>query len=864
MNACRLVCILVCMLAAMQAGAQVRISGTVREKDGGPQQSAVVLYVPAGQEGSEYAITDGMGKFSLELEAAPAAGDSLRVSMLGYGTVTVAPEAGTEMEILLSEEAISIQEVVVRAPKVKLYGDTVEFNVQSFAEAQDKSLSDVLKRMPGVEVGEDGEISYNGESLGNLYVEGMDLLGGRYSLLTKNISARDVKSVEIIEKHQPVKALSGISSGDKPAINLKLQESAKGKWVGSANLAGGVSSAPEALWDANLFLMRVGRKWQSVNNIKTNNIGKELKSELNGYGILGSAADNRPSGFVSIGTGSAPLDADRVSFNQSGIINSSNNFRTAEDWKLNASVSYSFDRLESGNSSSTTYYFEDGEKTVLEGNEAMTREHFLQGRFEAEANRPDFYFRNVLSAEAGYSDGLVSMTGEYPNRQKAVMPYISVGDDLQYTGRRGNRAFTVYSSNRFAMGSENLTVIREDGVQKQDVGIRDFGTDTYVSTDFKVSPRLGFGLKGGLEASVRSLESLLEGVDTAGLGLAGASFSNCLTAAFVRPYISPGMEYNSRHWELRLSAPVSYARYWFADADRFIYRTFGSVKYIPGPKLSFTVSGSASNSALDIDDFYTGYILQNYRYMKTGSVNTDQDESYSVSGRINYKDPVNLFYLDGTVRKSWNVYATSSTQDFLGDYIVTGTESAMSKGSSWYAVLSGSIGIYGINGKAGLSVSYTDFSTTSILQNGVRTPYLSRTIGFSPTLEGRFAPWLGVNYALSYSRNILSLPGTSTSEGKDRFNHTLELRLTPVKGLDITVSGEHYYTVLAEDYAKNTVLVDAAVSYRFKGGIELSLTARNLLDQRTYAYSVFSGLSSYSCEYLIRPFNILAGIHFSF
>lgn len=608
---------MVCMLAAMQAGAQVRISGTVREKDGGPLQSAVVLYVPAGQEGSEYAITDGMGKFSLELEAAPAAGDSLRVSMLGYGTVTVAPEAGTEMEILLSEEAISIQEVVVRAPKVKLYGDTVEFNVQSFAEAQDKSLSDVLKRMPGVEVGEDGEISYNGESLGNLYVEGMDLLGGRYSLLTKNISARDVKSVEIIEKHQPVKALSGISSGDKPAINLKLQESAKGKWVGSANLAGGVSSAPEALWDANLFLMRVGRKWQSVNNIKTNNIGKELKSELNGYGILGSAADNRPSGFVSIGTGSAPLDADRVSFNQSGIINSSNNFKT-EDWKLNASVSYSFDRLESGNSSSTTYYFEDGEKTVLEGNEAMTREHFLQGRFEAEANRPDFYFRNVLSAEAGYSDGLVSMTGEYPNRQKAIMPYISVGDDLRYTGRRGNRAFTVYSSNRFAMGNEDLTVIREDGVQKQDVGIRDFRTDTYVSTDFKVSPRLGLGLKGGLEASVRSLESLLEGVDTAGLGLAGASFSNCLTAAFVRPYISPDMEYNSRHWELRLSAPVSYARYWFADADMFIYRTFGSVKYIPGPKLSFTVSGSASNSALDIDDFYTGYILQNYRYMQTG------------------------------------------------------------------------------------------------------------------------------------------------------------------------------------------------------------------------------------------------------
>lgn len=864
MNACRLVCVLVCMLAAMQTVAQVRISGTVRDKEGGPLQSAVVLYVPAGQEGSEYAITDREGKFSLSLETFPAAGDSLRVSMLGYGTVNLVPETGTEMEILLSEEAMFIQEVVIKAPKVRLYGDTVEFNVQSFVEAQDKSLSDVLKRMPGVEVEDNGEISYNGESLGHLYVEGMDLLGGRYSLLTKNISARDVKSVEIIERHQPVKALTGIASGEKPAINLKLQERAKGKWVGSANLAGGVSSAPEALWDANLFLMRVGRKWQSVNNVKTNNTGKELKSELNGYGISGMTAGNRPSGFVSIGTGSAPLDADRVSFNQSAIINSSNNFKTEEDWKLNASVSYSFDRLESENSSATTYYFEDGESTVSEGNGAMTREHLLLGRFEAEANKTDFYFSNVLSAEAGYSDGFVSMTGEYPNRQKCTIPYWYVGDNLRYTKRTSLRAFTVYSSNRFARSNEGLAVIREDGVQNQDVRITDFGTDTYVSTDFKVSPKLFFGLKGGLEASVRSLQSLLEGVDTSALRLAGASFSNGLTAAFVRPYIVPSMEYSSRHWEFSLYAPVSYARYWFADADKFIYSTSGSVKYIPGPKLSFTVSGSASNSALDIHDFYTGYILQNYRYMRTGSTNTGQNESYSVSGRINYKDPINLFYIDGTVQKSWNVYATSSTQDFLGDYIVLGTETAMSKGTSWYANLSGSIGIYGINGKAGLSVSYTDFSTTSILQNGVRTPYLSRTVSISPSFEGSLAPWFGIDYRLSYSHYILSLSGTSVTEGKDRFNHTLELRLTPVKGLDITLSGEHYYTVLAEDYAKNTVLVDAAVSYRFKGGCELSLTARNLLDQRTYAYSVFSGLSSYSCEYLIRPFNIFAGFYFTF
>ena len=204
------------------------ISGVVVEAEKGtPVAGAVVLYVPAGQEGTEYALTDVRGRFWLQVSGIPAAGDSVRVSMLGYATVTLAlapeggaPEGGAvtdwqNIRVELQPQALNIREVVVRAPKVNLFGDTVEFNVQSFVEQQDKSISDVLKRMPGVEVREGGDIYYNGESIGNLYVEGMDLLGGRYSLLTRNLSAQDVKKVEIIEKHQPVKALKG-SAGQGP------------------------------------------------------------------------------------------------------------------------------------------------------------------------------------------------------------------------------------------------------------------------------------------------------------------------------------------------------------------------------------------------------------------------------------------------------------------------------------------------------------------------------------------------------------------------------------------------------------------------------------------------------------------------
>lgn len=851
-----------------------RISGVVVEAGKRtPVAGAVVLYVPAGQEGTEYALSDVQGRFELQVSGMPAAGDSVRVSMLGYATVTLAlvPDGNSvtdwqNIRVELQPQALNIKEVVVRAPKVNLFGDTVEFNVQSFVEQQDKSISDVLKRMPGVEVREGGDIYYNGESIGNLYVEGMDLLGGRYSLLTRNLSAQDVKKVEIIEKHQPVKALKGITSGEKPAINLVLQDHARGKWVGSAALSGGVTSDPQALWDGNLFLMRVGRKWNSVNNIRTNNTGEDLSGDLRGLGIYDRSGGGGEDGFISVGTSEAPLDADRVRFNTSALANTSNTWKLRNDWRLNASASYVFDRLESSNSSETTYYFEDGERTIAESEEAMTRQHNVQARVEAEANREGYFFRNVLRAEGEFQDALQTMTGQYPNTQTARLPYVTVSDDLRYIHRKGGRSLTLMSQNDFTQYDQRLTVLRDgsgdaDSVQRQRVGILDFNTDTYVSTDFRVSRGLTIGLRGGFDASVRRLDSRLEGVGGTG---ASGSFRNDLTAAYIRPYVTPSLEYDSKNWEARLSVPVSWTKYWGLDTDHFIYRASGSVKYMPGPRLSLTVSGSASNSALDIHDFYSGYILSNYRYLTVGSLNTAQDESYSVTGRINFKDPVNMFYIDGAVNRSWNILQTSSTQDFLGEYIVTGTEYAPSRGESWYASLSSSIGIYGINGKVGVTLSYMDFSTTSILQDGVRTPYLSQTVSLRPTFNGRLTRWMSLSYELGYSHYILSLPGTGTSESKDNFSHTLSLNLSPHRSLDLKFSAEHYYTMLTADQAKNTVLLDASVAWRLKGGLELSLTARNLLNQRTYAYSIFNALQQLSCEYRIRPLNILAGVYFTF
>ena len=107
--------------------------------------------------------------------------------------------------------------------QISSHGDTLLYNVAAFRSASDRNIEDVIRKLPGISVSENGTISYQGESINKFYIEGLDLLSGRYALATRNISPDDIASVSIYENHQPKKVLKDISFSEKAALNLKLK-----------------------------------------------------------------------------------------------------------------------------------------------------------------------------------------------------------------------------------------------------------------------------------------------------------------------------------------------------------------------------------------------------------------------------------------------------------------------------------------------------------------------------------------------------------------------------------------------------------------------------------------------------------------
>ena len=199
------------------------LSGIVtdQEKEEPLPYVIVMLKTDGGKSIFQYARTDEKGTFSIKTSTTQ--NRFLTFSLMGYESISIPLVEGKKnYRVSLKPKLVQIKEVVVKAPKIRTKGDTIVYNVARYADSQDKTIADVLKKMPGIEVEKSGKISYNGKSINKFYIEGLDMLEGRYGIATNSLPQRDVTAIEVLENHQPIKALQESEFSEQAALNVKL------------------------------------------------------------------------------------------------------------------------------------------------------------------------------------------------------------------------------------------------------------------------------------------------------------------------------------------------------------------------------------------------------------------------------------------------------------------------------------------------------------------------------------------------------------------------------------------------------------------------------------------------------------------
>lgn len=899
----------------------------------------VMLNDPAGKL-LRYTITSGNGSFRMELESGMeiVPGCELVFSCMGYAQVRemVGNSSVKQWNITMEPADIQIKEVVVRAPKVQMKGDTISYNVQSFANAQDKTIGDVLKRIPGVEVSKEGQIKYNGEAINKFYIEGADLLEGRYGLATNAINQKDVAKVELLENHQPVKALKDAAYSDRAAINIKLKEGAKAKWLGQILAQGGVGAnnvpiehsdsksvenenrtdvgdnLPEKdgrfLWNSRLFAMSIGAKVQSMTTFKTNNTGENLIGEGRSFTADALSAEVFPHyslpRYINVSPAATPnLDEQRTSFNKSILFNSSNLWKLKGDYTMKGEVSYAYNRTKSANSSLTDYFFEDGKQTAYESAISDGREHGVLATINLSANTEHYFLKNTLKTNLNWSDMNTYLRWNYENSmntandngrendykndtslkelwQLARIPSFTLSNDLQFVKKLNKATLTAVSVNTFMAEPSKLQVFP----YFEKVHTSAFFTNEYISVVRSIGC-WNFTSTAGVSALLRQMQREDDRLDN--------------TFNSINAYAKLRAVYESGRVRITLDVPFNYDGYWykepfgsFADSGNFsdikdvvrpgnsqkgflFLSPGGAIRWLATSRLSVNLRGKIGKAPVSADSFFAGSILNNYRSVQNGALFFTHNNEYSVYLGVAYKNPLDLFYASVSVSGNFTQKGTIAQQTFSGDFIIH--SQLLEKNNVGIWIVNGEIskGIDFIKGKVAVAANYSVYNMQSVV-NDVLTPYVLRQADVKTTISSNFARWGSLDYNLYYGRRSSLIKEEYSESGNknkaagnkqpatNMIKQTLSMNFTPFGWLTIHLNGEHYYNQITVEQSQHLYWIDASLTVKILENLELSASVTNLLNRQTYSYTIYSGLSSVSRQYAIRPRNLLAGVYWAF
>ena len=187
----RLQYIILYIALAVHASAQVKVTGRVIDLQQKPVSDVIVKLV-SGSKTLAFTSSNAKGEYSLELKNVPSGEVSLQFTHISYEKESeqlTLKERTMKVDMVLTPKSISLKEVTVKPDPLRQKGDTLSHNLASFLGKGDVTLEDGLKRLPGVDVSQNGGISYMGKPISQFNIEGMDLLGGKYNLATRNIPA---------------------------------------------------------------------------------------------------------------------------------------------------------------------------------------------------------------------------------------------------------------------------------------------------------------------------------------------------------------------------------------------------------------------------------------------------------------------------------------------------------------------------------------------------------------------------------------------------------------------------------------------------------------------------------------------------
>ena len=839
-----------------------KITGVIRNASGEGIPDVNVFVSQAGQKYSVYAsgLSDSDGRYSL---CFTSSADSVCVNLSSLGIIpesAVIANRSQERDFVVDEMVQEIEQVVVRAPKVYSKGDTISYYVAAFQSKNDITIGQVLRRLPGISVTDAGQISYKGQPIKNFYIEGLDLMRGRYGIATNNIDPNSISTIEVLESHQDIKALKDLKPEERASINLKLKSGVKGVFNLIATLGGGYED--RLLWDNELIATYFQRNSQLLATYKGNNSGSDLETELRSFDDYDYS---RTSTISDIAMPATPgINKRYYYFNQSHSATYNQVFRVGKNGELGINAVYLNDWDERSNQSVTTTLLPDGAKNVVnERFNGILQRNIANGNITYMQNTDRNYIKEQLKFDWLSTDGYSNIYAGQDIAQENNVENYRLHNLFHLTSRTGSdKGVEFLSKINLEKRPHSLSVAPN---LFSDIILSEQMFQSAERRNISTENRLDF-LSAIVWGNLQIHPTLFFDFSHNGLTSCLDTYHNdlCLTSINTGVGIIANYRIKRFYADLYVTGNYRYFNLNNRDTDidtdrhRFVVEPRLTLKYDIDGTNELRFNGSLSHSTPAIDNLYSQYILTSYRQLSVYENNElyqSEVQNYTLS--YDYKNIVSMLFfgvdagwthnrpdvLYGSYHNGISERITSIKTDETMD--VLSAKLRASKGFDWRML------------KIGAQCGYSHFNSPALVQNEV-VHYKGGSLSAELDLSIAPSDWVSLSYDGSFHQSW-----TSMNDGGDMpilrtVSNDVSLEFYLPYDITFGASASHYYNNLNKDDA-SFLLGEANVKYTYKRWA-FTLSCDNIFNRRSYVYSTSSGLTERTSVYHIRPRSILLKI----
>lgn len=333
-------------------------------------QASVRVLAPADSSLVKGAMTNNNGRFTIE--NVKAGKYIVEVSYVGfasaYRNITVGTDDIRLKPIELTESTLMLKEATVtgiRTP-VKVMEDTIEFSAESYKTQPNAVVEDLLKRLPGVEVGSDGSITANGKTVSKILVDGKEFFSDDPTVASRNLPVDMVEKLQVVDRKSDLARITGVDDGEEETvINLTVKKDRNNGWFGT--FEGGYGT--DDRYRANV---NVNRFWD----------GNQIT-------ILGSANNINEPGFAD-GAGRFMRFGGMNGITNSQAFGVNFNVGKEDIFRVGGNVMYSHTDRNTVTSSETQYFIGDSTSYNSSRKKAVDKGHNFRADFRIQW-KPDSF-----------------------------------------------------------------------------------------------------------------------------------------------------------------------------------------------------------------------------------------------------------------------------------------------------------------------------------------------------------------------------------------------------------------------------------------------------------------------------------------